>query len=220
MSATGTQLAKKSGRVTKSQAEAQAAASKLGAVIVPINGGQGYTLVNKAEAERRKLIDIERAKLDAQETKPAQGIVDPVPADHKTRKESTEAMKAVKKGKKPVAVVIVEPVKPTKAAKKAQPVEQPAPKAVRRETPEGMKWCNFHQAFHPATLEVFASNKADKSGLFSVCKVAEKAQREARKARLAAEAIAQTATAQPAQSNVIPMAATSKATAKAKKRTS
>jgi hypothetical protein len=59
---------KKSGVVTKSMRDAQTAAEKLGAVIIPIGNGGGHTLVNKAEAERRKLIDTEKEKLAKLET--------------------------------------------------------------------------------------------------------------------------------------------------------
>lgn len=71
-------LAKKRGVTTKGEADAQDAAEKQNAVITQISGG-GRTLVTKAEAERRRLIDAAKADLAAQEQ-----IVDPIPADQKT----------------------------------------------------------------------------------------------------------------------------------------
>jgi hypothetical protein len=59
---TARKLAKQAGVVTKGQAAAQEVAAKMGAVVVPAGNG-GDTLVNKAEAERRKLIEAEKDKL-------------------------------------------------------------------------------------------------------------------------------------------------------------
>src|SRR6266851_1477355 len=59
MSAVGTQI-------TKSQRMTREISQKLGGVAVPSGSGR-MTLVSKTEAGRRKLIDVERAKLDAAE---------------------------------------------------------------------------------------------------------------------------------------------------------
>jgi len=64
MSAQGTAAAKKS--ITKGEQMAREMAEQLGGVAVR-SGSGGMTLMTKAEAERRKLIDAKRAKLDAQE---------------------------------------------------------------------------------------------------------------------------------------------------------
>ncbi len=56
-----------------------------------------------------------------------------------------------------------------------------------------MKFCRYHDIEHPATLEVFASNKAAKDGLYYICKTAEREIRDRKKAQAAARAKAGTA---------------------------
>ena len=72
----GHKQAIKAGVSTKSMVDAQLAAAKLDAVIIPINGGQGNTLVSKAEANRRALVEAEKAKLAAAEAPAAQPVVE------------------------------------------------------------------------------------------------------------------------------------------------
>ena len=166
MSATGTAMAKKSGVVTKGQAAAREAAEKMGAVIVPAGNG-GFTLMpkdsaaGKAAAERQKLIDAEKAKLAAAEPVQEQPAK---PAKKSAKKQPDASVAAPWRGIDPATI-------------------SKNPGATIAEHPDGQKFCKHHNTTHPATLEFFASNVTAKDGLFSICKLAEKAQRDAKKAQ-------------------------------------
>ncbi len=108
---------KKSGVVTKSMRDAQEAAAKLDAVIIPIGNGGGHTLVTKAEADRRTLIDAEKAKLAAQEP-----VAEPA---------------AQPGAKKPAASARVKATKATVVATPAEPVIETTEQVIAREVAEG-----------------------------------------------------------------------------------
>ncbi len=130
---------KKSGVVTKSMRDAQEAAGKLGAVIIPIGNGGGHTLVTKAEAERRRLIDAAKADLAAESANSAEQIVDPIPADQKAgarrqpgakKKASQVTREMTEDGTMTTVAEVVE------APAVEEPAVAPAPKVVKPYNPE------------------------------------------------------------------------------------
>jgi hypothetical protein len=62
---------------------------------------------------------------------------------------------------------------PTKKADTTPKEETPRQRTARMnaEAPKGQKWCPRHERYEDRSM--FASNKASKDGLFSICKAAE-----------------------------------------------
>jgi len=93
-------------------------------------------VIAKAEAERRKLIDAEKAKLAAQETP----VVDPVPAEAKRKNAASKAQPKGQPKAQPVAVAAAEPKDATSDAEltvalAAKDAAQTAPAPIKVKAP-------------------------------------------------------------------------------------
>lgn len=92
----GHKLAAKKGIPTKSMVAAQEAAAKLDAVIIPLPTG-GHTLVSRAEANRRALIEAERAKLEqAEADKVVEEVIAEATVQTGDKKRAASGRKAIR----------------------------------------------------------------------------------------------------------------------------